>query len=104
MTLADSMHYFDCFYANRVEELCQTIRSVKAFQNANLTIANHGEYGRSVTIVGVGWQARGVKTLMNRLTPVNNRWERNDRKRDHMHLRASTGEEVGNVRIDLAWM
>ena len=41
---------------------------------------------------------------MNRLTPVNNRWERYDRKHYDMHLRACTGEEVGNVRIDLAWM
>jgi hypothetical protein len=99
-----SLNYFQCLYAVRVNELCEVIRSVKSFGDANLRIDNHGEYGRSVTIVGVGWQARGVKTLMNRLTPVNNRWERNDRKHDHMHLRACTGEEVGNVRIDLAWM
>ena len=99
-----SLSYFDCLYAVRVEELCEAIHSVKSFQDANLRVENHGDYGRSVTIVGVGWQARGVKTLMNRLTPVNNRWERHDRKHYDMHLRACTGEEVGNVRIDLSWM
>lgn len=99
-----SLSYFDCLYAVRVEELCEVICSVKSFEDADLRVENHGDYGRSVTIVGVGWQARGVKTLMNRLTPVNNRWARHDRKHYDMNLRACTGEEVGNVRIDLAWI
>ena len=56
-----SSNYFDCLYAARVDELCEAIHSVKSFKHANLRVDNHGDYGRSVTIVGVGWRPVGSR-------------------------------------------
>ncbi len=92
------------FKESRCTEVMEIIRTVKSLWDCELVVNDHGDYGLSIILGGVGWKDRGVKTLMNRLGTINNRWERWDRKHGQSHLRCCTAGEEGSVCIDLAWM